>query len=218
MGMLIIGAVVGLIVIASLDFIIGLLEKILGKRNTNLLLGLLFLYSAILTSSVLIDTISYGLYIYNSIDTSSIIFYSIFGFITLSSLYSSYNLLINDESLDGVGLFVVSLFGVYISFILLHGVKSEIKPSEYKHLSKIYEIVKSNPKTKKLYNTVFSEITKDNIVTVKEYRKLTKIEKYYNYLNQEIMNNKKIINETYQKQQYLQEVKQKYLIENSTEE
>jgi len=216
MGMFIFGAIIGFLIIFSLEFIIKLFDKIIGRHNTNFLVGLLSLAGGILTAFVLVDFINHSLYLYNSMSTFEIIFYGIFCLVILASLYSSYFHIILDERLDSPFLLMVSIFGLYVSIIISQNMDSEIKPDEYKEMNTIYEKVSSNPETKKLYEKIFPEITKDNIVSRKEYKNIIKIKQYFHYLNQQVINKETEINDNNQKKNYLQEAKEKYLIEKSS--
>ena len=211
----IIGAIIGLLIIVSLGFLVGLMERILGEKNTSLIIGFITLIGGTMTFLLLKDLISHSLYLYNSIDAFTIVFFAIIGIIALVGFYLSYLYIIKKERFDSPFLLILSILGLYGSFNLSQSLNSEIKPKEYKSINTIYEEVSHNPKTKKLYETIFPEITKDNIVTRKEYKKITRIKEYLNHLEQQVKNQEQTINNNYKKQNYLEEAKQKYMYEKS---
>lgn len=209
----IIGAIVGFLIIVSLSFLVRLMERILGEKNTSLIIGFIALIGGAMTFFLLKDFISQSQYLYNSIGTFEIVFYAVMGAISLVGFYLSYLHIIKKERFDSPFLLIISVLGLYGSFYISQSLNSEIKPEEYKSMNTIYEEVSHNPETKKLYETIFPEITKDNIVTRKEFNKISRIKKYLNHLEQQVKNKEQAINDNYKKQNYLEEAKQKYMTE-----
>ena len=209
--MLVMGAIVGFLAVFFFNIIESFSINFFKKKNTNIMLGIFFLISSLSSLYFLFIFVSTSLYLYNSINTGTVIFLIVISLIFLANLYATYLKFFLNESYISVTFQIVSILSLYLSFMSIQNLGSEIKPDEYKSLNVIYEKISVNSKTKKIYETVFPQIIKDDVITRAEYRKITKIEDYFVLLQEQENSSKTKDNELLQKQTYFKEAKQKYL-------
>lgn len=85
----------------------------------------------------------------------------------------------------------------------------EIAVSEYKNINVIHEKIQKNTKMKKLFSDKYTNFSKDKFISRREYRVLKKIGKYFDYLQEQNINNKLKIQDEALKKDYIEDMKRK---------
>ena len=188
------------------------LKSLIGERKTNLLLGILFVLSSVLNGFIAVDTILSTYYLYSDNSFFGMLFCFIFGVISISSLYIAYILIISNEEFYNYLILIIFAAFSYLSIYMINNLNAEISAKSYKNIESIHEKIRTNSLLNEKYKNIFSEITQDKIITQREYRKLEKLERYFDYLQQQKIDPQKCIDENNIRNKKLKEAKQKILI------
>ena len=194
------------------EFLKSMLKSLIGERKTNLLLGILFVLSSVLNGFIAVDTILSTYYLYSENSFFGMLFCFIFGVISISSLYIAYILIISNEEFYNYLILIIFAAFSYLSMYMINNLNTEISAKSYKNIESIHEKIRTNSLLNEKYKNIFSEITQDKIITQREYRKLEKLERYFDYLQQQKIDAQKRIDENNIRNKKLKEAKQKILI------
>ena len=176
---------IGLVLFVLLSIFFEVLKHIIGERRLNLLLGFIFLISAFLNGFISVDIFLFSHFLYNTNSLSEILFELIFGIVSLSSLYISYSLILENKQFYNYAVFMLIFLFSYFSIYMIRNLNKEIRIEDYKNIEVIHKKIENNIEINEKFKKIFLDIKQDNFISVREYRKLKKLEKYFKFLQQQ---------------------------------